>query len=202
MGETPGKNPESPFFFKNNLPAKDCYSYIRLSTWPTSLIHMNLQGTHAVPPSPKNATVQPLSRRQQLSFLKTDPSQSMSARPREQVPLLKILFSIPGSRGATLLLPPWPAHSTRQTRGVRGCAPAHPVLQLLPETGDKMMIDGVRFCCISHKTVSVTIKWQGLKKRRMYSPIQRPRLHTTRAVHGASLVKNTSHRGSVIELTG
>lgn len=33
-------------------------------------------------------------------------------------------------------------------------------------------------------------------------PLPRPCLHMTRAVHRASLVKNTSQRGRVIELTG
>lgn len=39
-------------------------------------------------------------------------------------------------------------------------------------------------------------------QKEMDVPLLRPCLHMTRAVHRASLVKNTSQRGCVIELTG
>lgn len=38
--------------------------------------------------------------------------------------------------------------------------------------------------------------------KEMDAPLLRPWLYSTRAVRGASLVKNTSQRGRLIELTG
>lgn len=126
----------------------------------------------------------------------------MSARPREQVTLYGLSSASLGHVGQHFFSPHG-LHTPPTRPEVSGDVPVlTQFFRCCSETGDEMMIDRVRFSCISHKTVSVTIKWQGLKKRRIFSPIPRPCLHTTRAVHRASLVKNTSHRGSVIELTG
>lgn len=124
--ETPCRNPESPFLFKNNPSNKGLKTVtlifespldpLLLSTWtyrgPTQSLWVQ-----------KSATVQPLSRRQQLSFSKR-PIPEHVCKTQWVGHLIMTLFSIPGSRGATLLLPPG-LHSPLAKPTVSGDTPLH-----------------------------------------------------------------------------